>query len=1076
MFTAVPGHPTAQVPGRPGEEFVNFTHFRSSPSGNHWMFRAIVTGPDTADEVIAVGSGTTGMIVAKEGEPSPIPGRNYGPLDGQFGINDVGHYVFGTRLDGSAADNEIIFKFDGTAIGKAVQMGDPAPGLTDDPPGASGNELFGQFLDSAHILNDGRVAFQATNIQNAAITRNTALYHGNTVILQNGTMVGTETVHTFFLNTFRSSALGEHYIVMPDIDLTNALRQAVVVDERMLLRQGDLLPTFASPITNFFVTEMTADGTWYTFGRNADFSSFVLRGDSTRSARTGFEVLARSGDPIFPGSMERYFVPTAANQVSFGAVAADPNIGFLILGATDTSDPQPNVVIVLNNQTVVVREQDPVDLDGNGLDDDGALITAFQANAVTFSNGGLLFGARIGIRDLRGPGLIPAVLATGSRLCTKHLDCNDGSPCTLDTCRPNGQCDNDPRDDRCGDGFDCTEDFCEPESPDADESGCVHDPRHERCDDGDACTEDNCDPPGNSGDGSGCDHEEEPIKDDGIECTKARCDPETGNVTHEPVNVNCPNDPAPCLSYVCDPHEGCVVRRFEDRCRDSFACTKDSCDENGNCVNTPDDGQCADPFSCTEDHCEPGNANADANGCTHAPRNEQCNDGDPCTVDRCEPSDANRDPEGCIHRPRLVEDDFACTVDGCNPETGEPYHTPDHTFCEERDSCTNNTCNPDNPEADGTGCVRVAQKSQRPCGDGDVNQDGAVDEDDIEPTTDCLQQSGPGTVVGGPCAAADRDGDLDVDISDAAFTLNFLFLCDPSRCKTLMGRVCDEDCPPGHKCVVIDERGDDGAIFGGGGTGSRRGHCQCESDLDCSVVGRCERCVDGLCKVRCDPAQCEGPCDGAGNCPSLCRPDEICDAGQCRRQCVLDRDCNVNACEECRNRACVSRCAENERCVQFPGRPGRCSRRCSPDNPCPECHVCIAGGCLPCEHIGRICVNGQCFRPCRDNLDCPECQRCDNGICVDDCPKGQICYPPVGCREMCRSDQDCARCQWCARTSAGDVCLACDRRAFCQTCNPAGRCVSNCKVLECEYCDGMGNCVSRCQPDERCINGTCIRR
>src|SRR5262249_48510163 len=105
--------------------------------------------------------------------------------------------------------------------------------------------------------------------------------------------------------------------------------------------------------------------------------------------------------------------------------------------------------------------------------------------------------------------------ATGKGVSTPS--CDDGNPCTIDTCEPaTGQCLNTPID--CDDGNVCTKDFCDPNGQ------CQHQPEvGQTCDDGNACTTfDQCVP--TVGGGAAC--QGKPINcDDGNPCTLDRCDP-----------------------------------------------------------------------------------------------------------------------------------------------------------------------------------------------------------------------------------------------------------------------------------------------------------------------------------------------------------------------------------------------------------------------------------------------------------------------------------------------------------------------------------------------------------------------
>ena len=70
----------------------------------------------------------------------------------------------------------------------AVREGDAAPGLFD--PLGSGDELYGNSLNSAHVLPDGTVGYRADQIQNIDTDFESALYQGSTVKAQEGTQIG----------------------------------------------------------------------------------------------------------------------------------------------------------------------------------------------------------------------------------------------------------------------------------------------------------------------------------------------------------------------------------------------------------------------------------------------------------------------------------------------------------------------------------------------------------------------------------------------------------------------------------------------------------------------------------------------------------------------------------------------------------------------------------------------------------------------------------------------------------------------------------------------------------------------
>ena len=65
----------------------------------------------------------------------------------------------------------------------------------------------------------------------------------------------------------------------------------------------------------------------------------------------------------------------------------------------------------------------------------------------------------------------------------EDLNCDDGDPCTIDSCDPATGCVNTPID--CSDGIDCTIDECV-------RGECVNTPDDAFCDDGNVCTDDIC--------------------------------------------------------------------------------------------------------------------------------------------------------------------------------------------------------------------------------------------------------------------------------------------------------------------------------------------------------------------------------------------------------------------------------------------------------------------------------------------------------------------------------------------------------------------------------------------------------
>ena len=227
-------------------------------------------------------------------------------------------------------------------------------------------------------------------------------------------------------------------------------------------------------------------------------------------------------------------------------------------------------------------------------------------------------------------------------------ECDDGDPCTTDTCGGNAGC----LHTSCDDGDPCTEDACVADvgCDFAPIAGCAGCGTAAECDDQDACTDDTC---------------------------------EAGVCAHAAVVCE---DSVACTNDACDPAVGCVAPPDDDACSDGVACTIDVCDEVDGCVHTSTDALCDDDVPCTTDTC------GGAAGCGHVTVDSACDDQVACTVDTCE-ADA-----GCLSAPddALCDDGDPCTADVCDPTLGPAgacTHTPTPGGCDDGNPCTGgDTC------------------------------------------------------------------------------------------------------------------------------------------------------------------------------------------------------------------------------------------------------------------------------------------------------------------------------------------------------------------------------------------------
>lgn len=317
------------------------------------------------------------------------------------------------------------------------------------------------------------------------------------------------------------------------------------------------------------------------------------------------------------------------------------------------------------------------------------------------------------------------------------VDCDDKNSCTVDVCDSKAGCVHQEFSGPCADGDGCTEaDSCKGGS-------CQAGPA-KLCDDGAPCTKDTCNKAtglcANAAaplDGTVCDA-------DGSACTVG--DVCSAGLCAAGKNANC-DDGNACTTDACDVKLGCQNPATAGPCNaDDSACTVDTCTSGKCAAGTPK--ACNDNNVCTSDTCDPktgqcgytglpDGTTCDANaaaGCKpvqcksqacvpSAPPN--CDDGNICTIDACTDSACLPGAPGCVPKAKCMyasapgacdvdgsvctvsdtcsdgacmagklnacDDSNPCTDDACDAKTG-CAHTPNAAACTDGDPCTADTC------------------------------------------------------------------------------------------------------------------------------------------------------------------------------------------------------------------------------------------------------------------------------------------------------------------------------------------------------------------------------------------------
>ncbi|MCB9788055.1 MAG: hypothetical protein H6744_15335 [Deltaproteobacteria bacterium] len=290
--------------------------------------------------------------------------------------------------------------------------------------------------------------------------------------------------------------------------------------------------------------------------------------------------------------------------------------------------------------------------------------------------------------------------ATGQCVLTPRNDgvsCgSEANPCVVDgTCNV-GVCEGPARD--CDDGNPCTLDTCDPEL--APGQVCVHSPTGGSCNDDDPCTvNDLCD-------GGGCVGQPKACTDQN-DCTADSCDPETGQCLHENITGSC-DDGVPCtVEDTCQvvmlrgspdpvPSGVCGGKPFD--CDDDNVCTSDACVNAAGkalCQHLPQPGPCDDGDACSDsDFCLGGSCAAGTPIC-ECSSNADCDEitlADPCPGERT--CDESVFPHLCVVVPGTAvvceQPEEPCEVASCVAATGAcaTDTLKDGSICEDGDDCT----------------------------------------------------------------------------------------------------------------------------------------------------------------------------------------------------------------------------------------------------------------------------------------------------------------------------------------------------------------------------------------------------
>jgi hypothetical protein len=392
LFSNIASSPTSDVPGlagvkfQPGTGSAQFDRIFLSPNNQYWAFAAFNDSGSTADdEMLITGSGLTSagaMLVAREGSMLSGIGENAGPLDQQVGIANNGDLAFATNTDGPTASDDYILRWDraGGTFSAAAQEGQPVPGIA--------GEAYSS-LATPRMDGTGKIGFNEQFSVGALPTSDDEfLIFGGAIVVQTGvTPVGNpgELWQNIDAGDFFVSGDGTQWLAQGDTDASSG-DDIVAVNNVVVIREDDTLSGLADPVSSISNVWMGANGDWMARGSNDGGQDWVVRNGKVEAA-TGDDVPGTGGTEKF----------SDANYSSTFFTMVTNGVGdFIFGGTTDNPDAAKDAVLVYNGTQVIARQGDAVDLDGNGLLDDGLYLDIFNDDDMILTdNGELVFLAEL---------------------------------------------------------------------------------------------------------------------------------------------------------------------------------------------------------------------------------------------------------------------------------------------------------------------------------------------------------------------------------------------------------------------------------------------------------------------------------------------------------------------------------------------------------------------------------------------------------------------------------------------------------------------------------------------------------
>ena len=395
VFSTVATSPSSLVPGVSGVRFSavgGIGRPYKSESGANWILVADTDAPAASDSMIIRGDASSFSVAAREGTSPLLPTQPngthlpFGSFDPGVGINDQGVFAFSGLDDRSTTtDDGYVVKWDGFQYRLIAQEGSPAAAV-------GPNVAWGGSRGSVSVRADGQTSF-SHSLSGAGVSASTdaGLFtdDGASLVARKGVSVpagqangGTYTWKSFDTPVTPGFGLsvdqfGVHWSVTGAINAPTTtpppggLDRVAVVDQSVAFQENSptIMGVNARDTTPFTYLHTEPDGAWMAMVSLTDGTDAIVR---------NYSPVARTGDVISVNSTSHWAAP-ASGSTFF--MALSNRLGDFLLGGYTDEPGLGSGALVFNVETVVLRTNAPVDLDGNGIFDDGAYIKSFVSGA-----------------------------------------------------------------------------------------------------------------------------------------------------------------------------------------------------------------------------------------------------------------------------------------------------------------------------------------------------------------------------------------------------------------------------------------------------------------------------------------------------------------------------------------------------------------------------------------------------------------------------------------------------------------------------------------------------------------------